>query len=88
MIRTGSLQSPSIKNLLNFAELRVEPLNQLELIDNINEARNKRGAVILAHNYQRPEVQAIADYTGDSLGLRSEERRVGKECRSRWSPYH
>ena len=24
----------------------------------------------------------------DKLGLRSEERRVGKECRSRWSPYH
>src|SRR3712207_8898836 len=23
-----------------------------------------------------------------SLGARSEERRVGKECRSRWSPYH
>src|SRR3712207_8814241 len=23
-----------------------------------------------------------------ALGLRSEERRVGKECRSRWSPYH
>ena len=22
------------------------------------------------------------------LGIRSEERRVGKECRSRWSPYH
>src|SRR2546422_863356 len=27
----------------------------------------------------------IASYSGD---LRSEERRVGKECRSRWSPYH
>ena len=24
----------------------------------------------------------------DGSGLRSEERRVGKECRSRWSPYH
>ena len=24
----------------------------------------------------------------DVLGIRSEERRVGKECRSRWSPYH
>ena len=24
----------------------------------------------------------------DSIGVRSEERRVGKECRSRWSPYH
>ena len=25
---------------------------------------------------------------GDPQGSRSEERRVGKECRSRWSPYH
>ena len=24
----------------------------------------------------------------DWIGIRSEERRVGKECRSRWSPYH
>src|SRR5256885_13180668 len=24
----------------------------------------------------------------DNVGVRSEERRVGKECRSRWSPYH
>ena len=24
----------------------------------------------------------------EELGYRSEERRVGKECRSRWSPYH
>src|SRR5260370_41189115 len=29
----------------------------------------------------------LSDIAG-SLGLRSEERRVGKECRSRWSPYH
>ena len=27
-------------------------------------------------------------YTTGSYSLRSEERRVGKECRSRWSPYH
>ena len=25
---------------------------------------------------------------GDAVDKRSEERRVGKECRSRWSPYH
>ena len=31
----------------------------------------------------------VIDYTGDLRSLfRSEERRVGKECRSRWSPYH
>ena len=27
-------------------------------------------------------------YAGKLADLRSEERRVGKECRSRWSPYH
>ena len=26
--------------------------------------------------------------SGALMGVRSEERRVGKECRSRWSPYH
>ena len=29
-----------------------------------------------------------SDYVKYYLGDRSEERRVGKECRSRWSPYH
>src|SRR5260221_3483022 len=29
-----------------------------------------------------------ARIVGDVMGKRSEERRVGKECRSRWSPYH
>ena len=27
-------------------------------------------------------------YDPETVNLRSEERRVGKECRSRWSPYH
>src|SRR3712207_8300862 len=35
------------------------------------------------------EVHAVADTKrGAHLAVRSEERRVGKECRSRWSPYH
>ena len=34
--------------------------------------------------------QAVLDKinAGEIAGRRSEERRVGKECRSRWSPYH
>ena len=37
------------------------------------------------HYYQ---ITAIDLYSRKRISSRSEERRVGKECRSRWSPYH
>ncbi len=44
-------------------------MNDSKLIEKINELKKQRNAVIIAHNYQRDEVQDIADFTGDSLGL-------------------
>ena len=42
-------------------------MNDLE--GRIRDLLSERNAILLAHNYQRPEVQQIADLTGDSLGL-------------------
>ena len=36
----------------------------------------------------RKRKEFLAKKFGEKGGSRSEERRVGKECRSRWSPYH
>ncbi len=39
------------------------------LQEEVRALARERGAVILAHNYQLPEIQQVADYVGDSLGL-------------------
>lgn len=49
------------------------------LMDEIGELARRRNALILAHNYQAPEVQDVADFTGDSLGLALEAQKTEAE---------
>src|ERR1700681_1716014 len=47
-----------------------------ELQEEIRHLARGRNAVILAHNYERPEVQDVADFVGDSLGLSREAAKT------------
>jgi len=53
-------------------------MSPLGLADKIRDLARQRDALILAHNYQRPEVQDIADFVGDSLGLSRQAARTTK----------
>ena len=55
-----------------------------ELTDKVNEYAN----MLEEKKIEEKLAKGAVDVTLDGKDFRSEERRVGKECRSRWSPYH
>ena len=53
------------------------------------ESQNQGKSIKMAREGDLPfSIDNLKFYAGACRILRSEERRVGKECRSRWSPYH
>ena len=85
-----------VKNILSDLENTITTRNVDIGINILNWAKEK---IILAEKESRRQYYLQKDATnlknkprivkfGKVYGCRSEERRVGKECRSRWSPYH
>lgn len=50
-----------------------------DLVSEILELKRERNAVILAHNYQTADIQELADYVGDSLGLSYKAAETGAD---------
>ena len=69
----GTLTVPALDFDAIRAEIGLPPGPILESLERLSQAERRRAEEIL-HRHE-----SVA---------RSEERRVGKECRSRWSPYH
>ena len=57
-----------------------------EFCDLLTEVLRSGAQRLLAHAVEAEVSGFVAGHADERL--RSEERRVGKECRSRWSPYH
>jgi quinolinate synthase len=64
---------------LSSAVIPMADADRIAFIEEVHELARARNAIILAHNYQMPDVQDVAHYVGDSLGLSLEAQKTDAE---------
>src|SRR6185436_18984277 len=64
------------KNLSKFGFLDVPVDASVDLFSEIERLKKEKNAILLAHYYQEPDIQDVADYIGDSLGLAQQAEKT------------
>jgi quinolinate synthase len=59
-----------------------------DLFAAIQDLKRELNAVVLAHYYQEPDIQDVADYLGDSLGLSQQAAQIDTGHRLRWGAFY